>query len=110
MNTTVHSLYQTQREKKKRQNEVYKKFLETCHGRIQMRNAMGFTSMSYQVPPFVIGYSIYNHENAIKYVKVKLRQGGFHVRVEGCTIYIDWGMRTKQKKERSSDSNDSSRH
>lgn len=71
-----------------------------------MRHALGYTSMLYQVPPFVIGYSIYNHTHAIQYVKVKLRQGGFKVTTNGYMLYIDWSMRTKHKKERKHDSNE----
>lgn len=107
MATTVQSLQKSQREKQKRQQEVYKRFLDICHNRITLRNSMGYTSMNYQVPPFVIGYSIYNHEHAIKYVKTHLKKGGFHVEQFGMELYIDWKpSRCKQKKKASGDNNE----
>lgn len=107
MATTVQSLQKSQREKQKRQHEMYKRFLETCHNRITLRNSMGYTSMNYQVPPFVIGYSIYNHEHAIKYVKTQLTKGGFRVEQIGIELYIDWKpSRSKRKKKDSGDNNE----
>lgn len=107
MATTVQSLQKSQREKKKRQQEIYKKFLETCHNRITLRNSMGYTSMTFQVPPFVLGYSIYNHEHATKYVKTQLTKGGFHVEQIMMELYIDWSpSRCKRKKKASGDNNE----
>jgi hypothetical protein len=98
MSTTVQSLQKTQRDKQRRQQEIYKKFLETCHNRITLRNSLGYTSMHYQVPPFVIGYSIYNHEHAIKYVEKELLKGGFRVERYGVDLYIDWTRHKRKKK------------
>jgi len=96
----VKSLYASERNKKKLLNEVYQHFLSICHNRIQLRHSVGCTSMTYMIPFFMIGYSLYDHSNATSYVKRKLIYGGFRVRHDNHALHVDWGRVAHEKKKR----------
>jgi len=105
---TVQSLQLINDDKKVKEKEIFDKFLEICERRIFLRHKLGYTHMTYVIPPFVIGYSLYNHMSAVTYVRKQLKKGGFTVLVENkYTFHIDWGnTRTKQKKESVGESNE----
>jgi hypothetical protein len=47
--------------------------------------------MAYEVPSFVFGYPLYNHREAVMYVKETLEEQGFKVWVAGVsTLMISW--------------------
>ena len=97
---TVQSLQLINDDKKIREREVFDKFLDVCERRIFLRHKLGYSHLSYVIPPFVIGYSLYNHKNAVSYVRKRLIKGGFTVILSANTFQIDWSnTRMKHKNE-----------
>lgn len=55
---------------------------------------------AFEVPSFVFGYPLYDHEEAIQYVKETLEEQGFRVwRCHGAVLFISWMKPAKQQKE-----------
>lgn len=55
----------------------------------------------YQVPSFVFGYPLYNHQEAVLYVKELLEQQNYQVwMVEADTLFISWMKPQKQQGQR----------
>jgi hypothetical protein len=96
----VNSLYASEKKKSQQNNEMYKRFLAVCHTRIQARHSLGYRSMTYMVPPFVVGQVLYDHAPAVSYVKRKLRSGGFRVKQIEFMLHIDWIRNAREKEKR----------
>jgi hypothetical protein len=102
MDVTVNSLYASEKKKTQTNRIMYKRFLGICHNRIQSRHTLGYTSLTYMVPPFVVGHHLYDHCDAIIYVKRKLRSGGFRVKQIGYMLHVDWNRNAQETEKRKS--------
>lgn len=85
---------ETQRRQIKK--ETYKKMLDQISKKIQTISESKGTHTFVTVPPFVVGFPIYNRASAAVYIERQLRNGGYYVRrVSEYDIYVDWKVRKK---------------
>ena len=91
---TVHHLQRTIIERAQRNHETYKDLYSIVHRRIERAFTAdtSVTRLQYQVPAFKPDRPKYDPRRAARYIRDKLRRGGFDVRVgeDGVTIHIDW--------------------
>lgn len=75
-----------------------------CAKKIQDMSTHNFTSCTWVVPPFYPGRPLYDVFHALRYIRDKLRHGGFHVKTDPANneLSIDWDTtrRPAQKKKK----------
>lgn len=70
---------------------IYKQILNIIYQKIKQRNLYRYTSLTYTIPEYMIGYPLYNQEQAFKYVYKKLVIGGFMISIpQHCMLTIQW--------------------
>jgi len=105
---TVDQLRQKQLERANINHETYKRLYAMCTKRIQDLAAHNITSCVWVVPPFYPGRPLYTVTHAMRYVRDKLRHGGFSVTADPLNnaLNIDWDAsrqpppRKKKKKNK----------
>ena len=88
-------------------HDTYKGLLSQVHDRIRARAANGVNELVWQVPPLVLGRPVFKVEHAARYVRDKLRIGGFAVHVipmssDVYLLYISWSRPSSGARESSS--------
>jgi hypothetical protein len=67
--------------------DLYKK----CIKEIKFENKAGLTSMSFEVPMFLMGYPLYDQEEVTLLLNKMLKKKGFKtIFYEPCRIQISW--------------------
>lgn len=89
-------LQKAETQRKQIKKETYKKILDQISKKIQTISESKGTQTIVSVPPFVVGFPIYNRASAAVYIERQLRNGGYYVRrVSEHDIYVDWKVRKK---------------
>lgn len=92
---TVSELQQQRQARARVNHETYKQLLRQVQDRLRARAANNATDLLWQVPPLVPGRPVYKASHAARYVRDKLRLGGFEVTVTQVSadvqvLYITW--------------------
>jgi len=88
-------LWKQQEQQKTASMQAMRPVLSNLCSQIKTHSAMNPHApyMAYEVPSFVFGYPLYNHREAVAYVKETLEEQGFKVWVAGAmatTLMISW--------------------
>lgn len=90
----LNDLYSIQKKKSQNRTKCFDKMLELCHNRIKMVASHTGQNTFYEVPGFMIGYPLYNLDEALTYVIDALRKNGFLVQIlpepHIGVLYISW--------------------
>jgi hypothetical protein len=95
---TVQDLQQTRIDRSSQNHETYKYLYGIVHRRIQRLFSANASSLTYRVPSFLPDRPRYDPRRAARYIRDKLRRGGFEVTVDGgdgVTLHIDWSASTR---------------
>jgi hypothetical protein len=72
--------------------ETYKAILEQLCRKIKIASGLGKRSLFLTIPPFVIGYPVYDTESATVYIQRQLTRLGYKViKVGHGTLGLSWG-------------------
>ncbi len=88
-------------DKKRRiKKEIYTKIYEQFACKLRQTVEYGNKHIFMTVPPFLLGYPVFDRGLAARYVARQFSLGGFTVELVGeYVIYVTWTTGTKKKKE-----------
>ena len=92
-------------EKKKQiRKEIYTKIYEQFSSKIKQSVELGHKQLFMTVPPFLIGYPVFDRSAAARYIARQFVLGGFTVKlVSDHDIYVSWVIPKKKKEKRESE-------
>ena len=93
-------LWKQEDERKTTKMQAMKPVMSNLFGQIKTHAALNPTSpyFAFDVPSFVFGYPLYDHEEATAFVRDVLVEQGFQVWIAGtCTLVISWLKPTASK-------------
>jgi len=86
--------------KNKLKKETYVKLYEQVSRKIRNSVSFGQKYTTVQIPPFLIGYPMFDRYKATSYIKRQLELGGFRVDVTGDhELYINWKIKKDNSKK-----------
>lgn len=101
MQCTTKNIFKAIERKNERKIETFKIVMKKCMIFIERNVLVNNHCCFYQVPEFVMGHSMYNLEDCIKYLTVELKDGGFLVNYFFPNIlYISWNKNEITEKPR----------
>jgi hypothetical protein len=69
--------------------------LENCYKKVKNANLKFETVTIFRLNGICVGYPLYDISYALKYIRHKLKKGGFKVsKINDNSIVIDWSLRT----------------
>lgn len=75
-------------------HETYRQLWSQLQDRLRSRADNNFTDLTWQIPPFVPGRPLYKPSHAARYLRDKLRIGGFEVSPFSAddvhVLYVSW--------------------
>lgn len=87
----VKDIAKTFEKKSERKKQCFEKIMELCYKRIEKCVGMNAYACFYLVPEFVLGYPIYNLNEAVAYVLQQLQKNGFLVKYFfPRSLHISW--------------------
>lgn len=88
-------------EKRKQiRKEIYTKIYEQFSSKIKQSVELGHKQLFLSVPPFLIGYPVFDRSAAARYIARQFVLGGFNVQlVSDHDLYVSW-VKAKKKKEK----------
>ena len=90
----LNDLYSIQKKKSQNRTKCFDKILELCHNRIKMVASHTGQNTFFEIPGFMMGFPLYNLQEAIEYVINALRTNGFLVQIlpepHIGVLYISW--------------------
>ena len=91
---TVHDVMQERVRRARTNHDTYRLVYARAVERIGRAAEMqGITSVTVEVPAFLIGRPPYDHDHAVRYTVDKLRRGGFSVEnIGGGKVLVSWSM------------------
>lgn len=92
--------------RKQIRKEIYTKIYEQFSSKIKQSVELGHKQLFMTVPPFLIGYPVFNRSAAAKYIARQFSLGGFTVKLlSDHDIYVSWIVpkKKREKKEREDD-------
>ena len=89
---SVNDLRKDNLEKKKKEYQIYKEVLKDVNVKIKEANSKGYNHVSYYVKPFMIDKPLYKFNGVMKYLKIKLTEGGFVGIDEQQKLYVYWNV------------------
>jgi hypothetical protein len=92
-------------EKRKQiRKEIYTKIYEQFSSKIKQSVELGHKQLFMTVPPFLIGYPVFDRSAAARYIARQFVLGGFTVKlVSDHDIYVSWVIPKKKKEKRESE-------
>lgn len=89
-------------EKRKQiRKEIYTKIYEQFSSKIKQSVELGHKQLFMTVPPFLIGYPVFDRSAAARYIARQFVLGGFTVKlVSDHDIYVSWVIPKKKKEKR----------
>lgn len=97
MTITVHALTRTDVERSKHNHETYKMLYERCVQTIRRVHQAGNAELYWTVPAFVFERNLYDVDHAVRYIRDKLRIGGFDVNVlDRTTLNVTWHAKARK--------------
>lgn len=101
---TVNEIQGMVKEKAERNKETYKQLLQMCYNKIKraVDKDRRTKSLTFVLPPFLLGQPLYNMAHAVRYIIEKLERGGFTASpVLQNGIFIEWGKKPDKPKKKS---------
>jgi hypothetical protein len=92
--------------RKQIRKEIYTKIYEQFSSKIKQSVELGHKQLFMTVPPFLIGYPVFDRSAAARYIARQFSLGGFTVKLlSDHDIYVSWVVpkKKKEKKEREDD-------
>ena len=90
----INDLYSIQKKKAQNRTVCFDKILQLCHNRIKTIASFNGQNTFFEVPGFMMGYPLYNLNEALEYIVNALRKNGFLVQLlpepHIAVIYISW--------------------
>lgn len=87
-------LAKQQKEKEKSKYKIYNKIYEMIEKKILVSSSCNYYYTVYEIPEFLIGYTLYSFDDCHKYIKNKLEQNKFNVIFyEPNMLYITWNSK-----------------
>ena len=90
----INDLYSMQKKKAQNRTVCFDKILQLCHNRIKTIASFNGQNTFFEIPGFMIGYPLYNLNEALEYIINALRKNGFLVQLlpepHIAVIYISW--------------------
>jgi hypothetical protein len=90
----LNDLYSIQKKKAQNRTVCFDKILQLCHNRIKTIASFNGQNTFFEVPGFMIGFPLYNLNEALDYIVNALRKNGFLVQLlpepHIAVIYISW--------------------
>jgi hypothetical protein len=92
-------------EKRKQiRKEIYTKIYEQFSSKIKQSVELGHKQLFMTVPPFLIGYPVFDRSAAARYIARQFVLGGFTVKLlSDHDIYVSWVIPKKKKEKRESE-------
>lgn len=88
---SVTDLQNDTKQRRQSYKTIYKQILHIIYQKIKQRNTYRYRSLRYNIPEYMIGYPLYNQDDALKYIYKKLILGGFMISIPAhCTLDITW--------------------
>jgi len=86
--------------RKRIRKEVYTKLYDQCSSKIKQASEYGRKEIVMTVPPFLMGYPMFDRGAAARYIARQFTLGGFTVHLFGeYDVYVSWTV-PKKKHER----------
>ena len=87
----ANDLYNKQKEKEKDKYKIYDKIYELIEKKICSSSSCNYYYTIYEVPEFLVGYTLYSFDDCCKYIQKKLKNNNFKVQFyEPTTLFISW--------------------
>ena len=90
----INDLYSMQKNKSKNRIACFDIILQLSHNRIKTVASHNGQNTFYEIPGFMIGYPLYNLQEALEYIVSSLRKNGFLVQLlpepHVAVVYISW--------------------
>lgn len=90
----INELYSMQKKKAQNRTVCFDKILQLCHNRIKTIASFNGQNTFFEVPGFMLGYPLFNLNEALEYIVNALRKNGFLVQLlpepHIAVIYISW--------------------
>ena len=91
---STRQIFKALEKKKERKVETFKVVMNKCISFIEKNVMLNNLSCFYQVPEFIVGYSMYSIEECIMYIQNDLKENGFVVNYFFPNIlYISWNVK-----------------
>lgn len=90
---SLHELYDINKQREKKQRDVYEHVLASCFKKIKRIAEHGGYSTYYEVPYLIFGLPLFDNEKCCNHIKKVLKRGGFVARTtedKQNVIYISW--------------------
>ena len=101
----LHELYEIKRKKELKHLNTFKHILEICNKKIKHVAEHGGLCLYYKIPPVIIGYPLYDHNNCIEYIIKQLKKTGLYISIlpppNNSYIYISWKIQDISPKAKS---------
>lgn len=87
----ANDLAKQQKEKEKTKHVIFNKIYEIIEKKIILASSFNYYYIVYEIPEFLIGYTLYSFEDCNKYINDKLKFNKFNVIFyEPNTLLISW--------------------
>ena len=84
-------LAKQQKEKEKSKYKIYNKIYEIIEKKILLSSSCNYYYTIYEIPEFLIGYTLYSFDDCNKYIQNKLENNKFNVIFyEPNILFITW--------------------
>jgi len=84
-------LIKNQKEKEKNKNKIYDKIYELIEKKILSASSCNYYYTVYEIPEFLIGYTLFNFDMCSEYIQKKLRSNKFKVILyQPNILFITW--------------------
>jgi len=88
------NLFVQQKENEKNKNKIYDKIYEIIERKIVVSSSCNYYYSVYEIPEFLIGYTLYSFDDCRKYITNKLKQNNFNVTFyEPTILFITWDLK-----------------
>ena len=92
----LHELMRIKEQRDLRNLKVFNHILDLCYKKIRQIAEHGGMSLYYNIPPIIIGFPLYNHNNCIEHISKQLRRSGLYIGnlapPNQAYIYISWKL------------------
>tara|TARA_E500000331_G_scaffold332530_2_gene355799 strand:- start:1445 stop:1765 length:321 start_codon:yes stop_codon:yes gene_type:complete len=90
---SIHELYDIDKQREKKQKDVYEQVLSSCFKKIKRIAEHGGHTTYYEVPYLIFGLPLFDNEKCCKHILKVLKKGGYVARIvddKPNAIYISW--------------------
>lgn len=90
---SIHELYDINKQREKKQRDVYEQVLSSCFKKIKRVAEHGGYTTYYEVPHLIFGLPLFDNEKCCQHILKVLKKGGYVARPmedKPNVIYISW--------------------